>query len=171
MGITIGQLPGSTIPTRLARAVSAFVVHEGRLADEWRLEEWESLWAEDAHYWIPIGWDEHDPRLRVSIANEDREGIRGRVERLDGAAAYAEEPRSTVRRVIGERHITQLEDDLFESDADFVICSVRREVSKVWGGRVRHRVRVNDNNGLELVQKVVWLVNSETAMHGSGFIF
>ena len=33
-----------------------FVVHEARLIDQHRFEEWLDLFADDGYYWMPLEW-------------------------------------------------------------------------------------------------------------------
>ena len=40
----------SAVATRMA----AFVVHEARLIDEGRYDEWLALFADDGRYWVPL---------------------------------------------------------------------------------------------------------------------
>ena len=169
MGISIDSLQPDPVPLADRQVVEDFVTHEGQLADEFRLEEWEALWAEDAIYWVPIGWEPYDPCEKVSLVYEDRAGIAGRVARLAGTADYAEEPRSRVRRVLGQKQISAVGESEYRCSANFFICAVRRDVPAMWGGTVTHRVRINGNS-VELVEKVVWLLNSDSFLGGLGFI-
>jgi len=34
----------------------SFVVHEARLIDQHRFEEWLDLFADDGYYWMPLEW-------------------------------------------------------------------------------------------------------------------
>ena len=169
MGISIDRLAPEPISESARDLVDRFVRYESQLADEFRLAEWEALWADDAIYWVPIGWDGYDPAEKVSLIYEDRRGIAGRIARLSGNADYAEEPRSRVRRILGERQITALGSDEYQSAGNFVLGSFRKDTQTVWAGMVRHRIRISGNTA-ELVEKVVWLLNSDGFVSGLSFL-
>ncbi len=44
-----------------------FIVHEARLLDERRLEEWLELFTEDGDYWLPMSEEDSDPEKDVSV--------------------------------------------------------------------------------------------------------
>ena len=37
-----------------------FVIHEARLIDQHRLEEWLDLFTDDGIYWMPLEWGQTD---------------------------------------------------------------------------------------------------------------
>ena len=43
-----------------AERSSRFLVHEARLLDEKRYDEWNALFTDDAHYWVPLARDQPD---------------------------------------------------------------------------------------------------------------
>jgi benzoate/toluate 1,2-dioxygenase beta subunit len=63
----------------LLREVEQFVYLEARLADELRYDEWESLWTDDAVYWVPSGADDIDPNTQMSIIFDNRSRIGTRI--------------------------------------------------------------------------------------------
>lgn len=69
-----------------------FLIHEARLLDERRLDEWLALFTDDALYWLPIG--DGDPALEPSIVYDTRARLEERVFRLNETRAYAQEPPS-----------------------------------------------------------------------------
>lgn len=58
-----------------------FLIAEARLLDERRFDEWETLFAEDGIYWLPID-TEKGPAAAVSLIYDDRKRIHERVFRL-----------------------------------------------------------------------------------------
>ena len=44
-----------------------FVVHEARLIDEQRFDEWYELFADDAYYWVPVAPGQSDS-IRARVA-------------------------------------------------------------------------------------------------------
>ena len=49
-----------------------FVIHEARLIDQHRLEEWLDLFTDDGIYWMPLEWGQTDPKLTTSLMYEDK---------------------------------------------------------------------------------------------------
>jgi len=65
---------------------------EARFLDQERLEEWLTLFADDAVYWIPSDVEGRDPRTTVSWELNDRRRLEERVERLATERAYSQAP-------------------------------------------------------------------------------
>ncbi|MBM3647077.1 MAG: aromatic-ring-hydroxylating dioxygenase subunit beta [Alphaproteobacteria bacterium] len=82
------------------RQLIDFVVHEARLLDQQRLDDWLGLFAEDGHYWIPLEPGQTDPRLTTSLMYEDKLLLEIRIERLKGKATYSQSPRSRCHHVL-----------------------------------------------------------------------
>ncbi|MEA2987083.1 MAG: hypothetical protein QOD94_3337, partial [Alphaproteobacteria bacterium] len=59
-----------------------FLVHEARLLDEARFDEWLALFTEDAWYWVPVDAEQKDPFTTVSLIYDDRRLLETRVRRL-----------------------------------------------------------------------------------------
>ena len=49
----------------LISELTQFILKESRYCDESRYSDWESLWTDDGHYWVPRGPD-MDPEKHVS---------------------------------------------------------------------------------------------------------
>ena len=64
----------------LRAEVEGFVYREARLADEFQLDEWEALLADDFHYWVPAGPADYDPAsaTKVSYINDNRNRLETR---------------------------------------------------------------------------------------------
>src|ERR1700704_2446246 len=81
------------------QALVAFVYREARLADEARYSEWESLWDDDALYWVPMHPDD-DPETRLSYVYDNRQRIKSRVAQLNTGVRHSQTPPSVMRRII-----------------------------------------------------------------------
>ncbi len=51
--------------TQDPQAIEAFLVHEARLLDERRFEDWLDLFTDDGWYWVPIEPDQDNPHDTV----------------------------------------------------------------------------------------------------------
>lgn len=152
------------------REIEAFLYKEARLADENRYDEWAALWTEDAIYWVPSNLNDYDPSEHISIIYDDRERLQDRVDRLKSGAAWAQEPRSRIRRVVSNIE-TESPDAKGEITAwsNFVLGDLRRGVQIVYFARQEHRLRPTAE-GLRLVYKKVILLNNDEPIHNLSFI-
>src|SRR5882762_1773960 len=88
----------NAVPTDQARI--DFVLREARLIDQQRFDEWRDLYADDAFYWMPLEWNQSDPRLTGSLMYEDKLLLSIRVERLKGARTFSQKPKSRCHHVL-----------------------------------------------------------------------
>src|SRR5476651_650625 len=79
----------------------SFLVHEARLLDEARFDEWLALFTADAWYWVPSEPGQANPLDTVSLIYDDRRLLETRVRRLASPRMYSQEPRSRTSRMIG----------------------------------------------------------------------
>lgn len=162
------------------REVEDFLYREARLMDTHAYDEWFSLWADDAHYWIPCNDDDHDPRRHISLVNEDHEGLIDRISRLKSGAAWAQDPKSRLARVVSNIELApavaasgpdSAADSMTECDvhSTFNVTASRRGRIEIIAGRVTHRLRATDD-GLRIVSKKVLLVDNDDVMSNITFL-
>ena len=89
----------------------SFLVHEARLLDDGRFEEWLGLFTADAWYWVPSQPDQANPRDMVSLIYDDRRLLETRVRRLASPRIYSQEPRSRTTRIVANVTIEEQSDD------------------------------------------------------------
>ena len=91
--------------------VEDFLYAEAALLDEWRLDEWFSLFAPGASYEVPTAGaaDDDDARTSLFYIADDYVRLRERVARLGKREAHAEFPHSRLRRMISNVRITAAE--------------------------------------------------------------
>ena len=107
--------------------VEDFFYHEAALLDEWKLDEWEKLLADDATYYVPPNDDlDGDYRSTLYIISDDRERIRQRIIRVKDPNCHAEYPKSRTCRLITNVRITGVEGDIVSASANFVVYRYRR---------------------------------------------
>jgi p-cumate 2,3-dioxygenase beta subunit len=97
-----------------------FLVEEAAILDDWRLDDWLALFTEDASYVVPsTDRPSGDPRTDLTLIDDDRLRLAGRVTRLKSRHAHREFPWSRTRRLI--TNVRVLDDRGDELD---VTCSV-----------------------------------------------
>jgi 3-phenylpropionate/cinnamic acid dioxygenase small subunit len=89
--------------------VEQFLYREAELLDEYRLDEWLTLFADDLHYWIPLRKNvSHDkreteftrPRQDISWFEENKDGLSRRVRQIQTGVHWAEEPLSRTSHLV-----------------------------------------------------------------------
>jgi len=138
--------------------ILSFLYLESRLADEGRYTEWESLWADDAEYRVPMHPDD-DPRTTLAYLNDNRRRIKSRVAQLNTGNRHSQTPPSVMRRVLSNSEIVATTDDTVTVESNFALFEYRIR-QRFWAGRVTHTVRRGADGGFRLVRKIVHLIDA-----------
>jgi 3-phenylpropionate/cinnamic acid dioxygenase small subunit len=144
-----------------------FLIHEARLLDEARFDEWLALFTADAWYWVPSEPGQKSPRDTISLIYDDRRLLETRVRRLSSPRIYSQEPRSRTSRIVANVTIE-------EGAADGQACTVRSKFQLLeyrrngqtgYAGTSFHRLLCADD-GIRIAWKRVDLVNCDAALEG-----
>ncbi len=147
-------------------AVENFLYREARLADDWELDEWLTLWDdEEAVYWIPCNKDDVDPERELSIIYDNRERLGLRVQRVGTGMAWTQEPRSKLRRLVSNVEIEEREGGLLRTLSNFHLTELRVNSTQItyWIGRNEHHL-LPDGDGFRIKLKKVMLINNDEEM-------
>ena len=123
--------PGNSLDERitkllLEREVEDFIIREAVVLDEWRLDEWLTLFTDDARYMIPsTDKPGGDPKETLGIINDDMARLRGRVERLKSRHAHREFPWSRTRRFISNVRVKEIAGEEVLANASFLVYRIR----------------------------------------------
>jgi 3-phenylpropionate/cinnamic acid dioxygenase small subunit len=106
-----------------------FYIREAWLLDERRLKEWLDLFTEDVLYFMPRRKNvprreaqrELTPLGDLAILEEDKRYLEMRVARLDTGMAWAEDPPSRTRHLIGNLEATLLKNGEVEARTAFLV--------------------------------------------------
>ena len=153
----------------LMHDIEQFLFHEARLADEHRYEEWEALWTDDAVYWAPANGDDIDPEKQMSIIYDNRSRIGVRVRQLLSGKRYTQDPRSGLRRIIGNIELLGRDGDDIRIAANALVYESSQRGETVWGSRNEYTLR-RTGEGFKLARKKVALVNNDRALYTMSFI-
>src|SRR5437667_9190364 len=119
--------------------IEEFLIQEAALLDEWRLEEWLALMAEDARYLVPpLDMPEADHRDTLFLIADDRRTLASRVRQLLSGITWAENPRSRTRRLVTNVRLLQVADDAAHVTANFAVWRFQHEQTDVYVGRYLH---------------------------------
>ncbi len=143
-----------------------FLIHEARLLDDSRFDEWLELFTPDAHYWVPSEPGQASPFDTVSLMYDDRRLLETRVRRLASPRIYSQEPRSRTSRIVTNASVEGVEaDGAVLVRSKFVLVEYRREQQRLFAGTYRHRL-IASADSIRIALKRVDLVNCDAVMDG-----
>ena len=158
-----------TKASHITRAqVEDFLFMEADLLDNWELNEWEKLLADDACYYIPPN-DKLDGSHKdtLFIIADDRERLHQRIIRVLDPNCHAEHPKSRLSRVISNVRILSTEGDLVHISANFICHRYRRyERLGEYVGKMLYSLRVT-GDGFLIKERRVLLKSHELGSLGS----
>jgi p-cumate 2,3-dioxygenase beta subunit len=119
--------------------IERFLIHEAALLDEWRLDEWLALMAEDARYLVPpLDAPNADHRDTLFLIADDRRTLTSRVRQLLSGVTWAENPRSRTRRLVTNVRLLEVTEDEARVTANFAVWRFQHEQTDVYVGRYLH---------------------------------
>ena len=128
---------GEAIAAPITRhEVEEFLIHEAALLDEWRLQEWLALVAEDGRYLVPsLDAPGSDHRSALFLIADDRRNLASRVRQLLGGTTWSENPRSRTRRLVTNVRILEAAADSVTATANFAVWRFQHDATDVYVGR------------------------------------
>jgi p-cumate 2,3-dioxygenase subunit beta len=134
--------------------VEELLWQEADLIDQWRLDEWLTLFTDDAHYYVPpsdIDGDTADPDTSLFYIMDDRNRMQERVIRLKKIGAHSEWPRSKVRHMISNVRVFQ-DGGIIRARSSFAVWRSKDITSDVFVGHYLHEIVARDG-GLLIAKK------------------
>ena len=151
-------------PAMLNRAIG-LVEHEARLLDERRFDEWLSLFADDAWYWMPAAWEQHSPDDALSLLFEDRRLLSLRVRRLASPVIHVEQPPSRTHHHLSALTAEPTAEGGVEVSSLQLIVMVREAEQRLFSARCVHRLSVHREE-LRIISKTVRLIDCDAGHRG-----
>ena len=142
-----------------------FLLHEARLLDDAKFDDWLALFTADAWYWVPSEPAQDNPHDTVSLIYDDRRLLETRVRRLASPRMYSQEPRSRTTRIVTNLTIEDADPAACTLRSKFVMIEYRRETQRLFGGTALHRL-VQTDGAIRIAWKRVDLVNCDAPMDG-----
>ncbi len=129
--------------------VEDFLINEAALLDEWKLEEWLSLVADDGRYLVPsLDSPDSDHRTALFLISDDRRNLGSRVKQLLSRTTWAEFPRSRTRRLVSNVRILEQAGDQAQITANFAVWRFQHEATDCYVGRYVHLLVRGSDGGL-----------------------
>ena len=141
-----------------------FVVREARLIDQQRFDEWLDMYADDAFYWMPLEWNQTDPRLTCSLMYEDKLLLSIRVERLKGARTFSQKPKSRCHHVLQTPQVDSCDAaaNSYVTWTPMHYVETRLDEQTLYAAWATHHLSV-ENGRLRIKLKRVDLINCDAA--------
>ncbi|ABD54261.1 aromatic-ring-hydroxylating dioxygenase subunit beta [Jannaschia sp. CCS1] len=141
-----------------------FIYAEARMLDEGRFTEWLGLWLPDAHYWMPLDYNQIDPVNETSLLYEDQFMLGLRVERLNGARTFSQKPKSRCHHVIQRPFVDMFDVDAgtFQTNTAMHYVETRLDEQQLLALTAVHDLALVDG-ALRIAGKKVVLLNSDAA--------
>ena len=145
----------------LREQVTAFLVHEADLIDQYRYDEWLALWSTQGIYWVPCNEDDYDPTRHVSIIYDDHDRLQERVFRLNSEGAHSQDPPSRLCRIVGNEQVSRGPSGDVQVRANMILVEVRSGEKNVYGARVEYVLEPEEDTFKIRKKKVILLDNDE----------
>ena len=160
-------LPATAESLLLQHEVEQLLYLEARLLDDWNLDEWLTLYTDDARYVVPTtDLPEGNPESDLVFIDDDYNRMAARVVRLKSRHAHREYPWSRTRRFIGNVMVTAMGGGEIEATASVAVWRFRAGESSPYVGRYDVRLRRVDGR-LRLCYKRAILDLEELSDHGA----
>ena len=137
---TAGETERNSAPT-LRQEVEDFLYEEAALLDDWRLDDWLTLFTEDTRYVVPTtDLPDGDPQKDLVFIDDDIDRLRARVVRLKSRHAHREYPWSRTRRFIANVRVTGQDGDDILVSSSFLVYRIRAGEGDPYVGKYLHRL-------------------------------
>lgn len=161
-----GSVPKSILSQMaLQYEIEQYYYAEAALLDDRRFDEWLALFAEDAHYWMPIRRTMTNNELEkeftapgaMSFFDDDRMMLAARVKKLDTGYSWSEDPPSRTRHLITNIRIVRDEADELGVHTNFHLYRTRLNSEEDnWIGSRKDVLR-RTPDGLKIVTRHILL--------------
>ena len=158
------RMASATAPWR-SEDCEDFLLHEARLLDEAKFDDWLALFTHDAQYWVPSEPNQQSPHDTVSLMYDDRRLLETRVRRLASPRIYSQEPRSRTSRIVANVTLEESGPDYALVRSKFMMIEFRRNEQRLFGGTCFHRLLRHDG-ALRIRLKRVDLLNCDAPLDG-----
>ena len=142
-------------------AVEQFLFREADLLDRWQLDEWLSLYSEDARYEVAPTGEAHpetlSPETSLFIIADNRYRLEQRVLRLQKPSAWVESPHSRTRHLYGNVRIVAESGDELSVQANLIVWRTSRNVTTQYPGHAVYTLLKDKSSGYRIRHKRVIL--------------
>ncbi len=126
--------------------VEELLYREADLLDRWQLDDWLTLYTDDASYFVPpsdVDGDTANPDTSLFYVMDDRIRMRERVIRLGKVGAHSEWPRSKVRHLVSNTRVERA-DEVIRARSSFAVWRSKDVTTDVFVGHYLHEIVEQD---------------------------
>lgn len=165
--LDIEPLPDRAAVARMVRQheVEQFLYEEAALLDAHRYEDWLSLFAEDATYFVPIRRTRMARELdqeftkpgEMAFFNDTKPLLAARVAKLSTGRSWAEDPPSRTRRFVANVRVTGDDGSELTVESNFLLLRSRLDSQEdKWAGSRRDVLR-RQGESFQIAARAVFL--------------
>jgi len=134
--------------SRVDRAtVEDFLFAEAGLLDDWNLQEWVALFAEDGRYIVPTNdLPDGDPVYDLVHIDDDMTRLRARVRRLESRKAHREYPHARTSHQVTNVRLLGADGQHVAATAAFTVWRFRDGRDDHYVGRYSYTLRIVDDS-------------------------
>ena len=131
----------------LREQVEDFLFREAELLDDWRLDDWVALFAEDGRYVVPTtDLPDGDPQRDLVFVDDDITRLRARAVRLNSRHAHREYPWSRTRRFVSNVRVKDSDNGELSVTANVMVYRFRSGEGAPYVGSVHYKLRRNGDD-------------------------
>ncbi|WP_066636367.1 aromatic-ring-hydroxylating dioxygenase subunit beta [Bordetella sp. H567] len=151
-----------------SKAVESFLIHEARLLDDRKFEDWMALFDDEGFYWAPSVVGQQSPLTEVSIFFDNRELMAQRITRLRHERVHSQIPHSRTMHMVSNVVASDIPGDAGEISvtSKFLVLeyrpSVPEGVQRMFGGEYQHILKETDGS-FRILGKKAMLINCDSA--------
>jgi 3-phenylpropionate/cinnamic acid dioxygenase small subunit len=155
----------TSVPSLQPQHLIDLVYREALLLDARDFDTWNTLYTDDAIYWLPLVPDQVDGVNHTSHMYEDKLLRTLRIERLKNARAYSQQPASRCHHLLQAPFVEHfdVQAQKFSTRTSFHYTEARGDEMLFLVGTAIHQFRVEDE-ALRISQKRVNLLNCDAAL-------
>ena len=141
------------------------VYEEARLLDAREHDAWNAMFADDAHYWVPLQHEQPDGLNFTSHMYEDKLLRELRIQRLKSPRAFSQQPISRCHHLLQAPRVETMDAaaNHFVTRTEFHYSEARGDEMLMLVGTAFHHFRVEDG-ALRFTLKRVNLLNCDAAL-------
>lgn len=155
----------SSLQRDLWHELMQFYIHEAWLLDERRFKEWLDLFTDDLFYFMPRRMNvqrkdldlELSPVGDLAIFEDDKTYLTMRVDRLDTGMAWAEDPPSRTRHLVGNLVVEPVSEGEANAKTAFILYRSQHETEQdIFAGSREDELR-NVDGSWKVAKRVIVL--------------
>ena len=151
----------------LRELVEDFLFREAALLDDWRLDDWVSLFTEDARYIVPTtDLPDGDPQRDLVFIDDDIVRLRARAVRLNSRHAHREYPWSRTRRFVSNVRVEEKGNSEISVTANVMVYRFRSGEGAPYVGTVDYVLR-RDGDDFKIAYRRAVLDLEALSWHGA----